>query len=153
LDLWIIDLHCPDAQQRPLIRDFIKLVDLTVGEQILDFSQLQSRPFCLFWPNILIYRFVPDLVDYRIIFAGTTTCKTYDKDLTGKLMTEMNFGPALKDLRKLNDQVMANKNRYYLSGIHDWEDKKYVKWWQIRMPLKRSGQVNEVLLCLDFENT
>jgi len=149
----MIDLNCSEAKQRPLIKSFIGLVNQTARDQIFEFNQLQSRPFCEFWPNILIYRFDHDFDDYRIIFSGTTTCKTYDKDWTGKRMSEMNFGTAFKDLRKLNDQVIATKNRFYLSGIHDWEDKNYVKWWQVRLPLKRNGDVNEVLLCLDFKNT
>jgi len=148
----LLNLNCPEAPLRPLIRKFTDAITPVTGSGILDFKQLQSRELCLFWPNILIYRREPKLNDYRIIFTGTTTCTTYNKDWTGTLMSEMSFGPALKELHKLNDQVLKTGKRYFLSGIHDWKDKEFVKWWQVRMPLKRGEICNEVLLCLDFEH-
>ena len=138
------------AREHPLINEFSTLVCNTVGDGLLDFRDLQDEPFLKFWKHLIIYRYEPEINDFRVIFYGSHVVSMYGADYTNKLLSEMGFHGAFKDVFTLNMRIINGERRVYASGDLFWQEKEYRKWHQVKMPLKRKDSVNEILICMDI---
>jgi hypothetical protein len=138
------------AREHHLIKAFTALVDETVGDGILSFDDLKSRPFLKFWKHLFIYRFDEQADDFRVILYGTHIVTMYGNDWTGKLMSEMGMNEAYADIRALNMRIINGERRVYASGNFFWQNREERIWHQVKMPLQRNGDINEVLICADI---
>jgi len=146
----IIDADSKSAKDHPLLRAFVGLVEQTVGQGVLDFTDLQSRPFMKFWQNLVIHRFDSASDDFRNIFWGTQIGLMFGQDCTGKLLSEMGYGEAYDTIRDLDMQIINGERRIYASGTLFWQGREQRQWHQVKMPLQRNGRINEVLFCADI---
>jgi len=146
-----IDLDSAAAKGHPLIKEFVSLVDETVGEGVLDFSHLRQRPFMKFWQHFIIYRYEQDIDDFRVKLYGTHVVKMYGVDWTGKLMSEIGFADAYDDIYKMNMKAMSDRNRIYASGSLFWQNRETRSWHSVKIPLSRNNDLNEILILMDIE--
>ena len=140
------------SKDHPLIEEFVNLVCDTVGDGVLEFSNLETPPFLKFWPHLIIYKYENDIDDFRVVFYGTHVVKMYGAEWTGKLLSEMGFAEAYDEVRELNMKALNGDHRVYSSGNLFWQNKEHRKWYQIKMPLQRHGDINEVLVCMDISD-
>lgn len=145
-----MDADSIDAKKHPLIKEFVNLVEETVGDGVLDINHIQEPPFMKFWQHFIIYRYEKDINDFRVQFYGTHTVSMYGADWTGKLLSEMGFAEAYDDIYKMNMNVLNGDRRIYAQGTLFWQNREHRKWYQVKMPLQRKGAINEVLICIDI---
>ena len=145
-----MDEQSTAAKENPLIKEFVTLVEETVGDGVLDFSHLQMRPFMKFWPNLNFHRHEGDLDDFRNVFWGTYCIHMFGKDCTGLLLSEMGYGDTYEKLIYDNMRIIKGERRVYASGDLLFQGREHKEWHQVKMPLQRNGSVNEVLNCVDF---
>lgn len=145
----IIDSQ-PTAEEHPLIKDFVTLVDETVNDGPLDFKQIRSSLFMKYWSHLIIYEYEKDIDDFRVRFCGTDIAEMYSEDYTGDVLSNMGFDRADEEFFDLNKMVLDGERRVFANGTLFWKNKEHKQWCQVKMPLQRNGTVNEVLICMDM---
>jgi hypothetical protein len=129
----------------PLVLNFIAII----GEEgVVDFDVIEQREFMKFWSSIAIHRYEDE--DFTCIFYGTLLVKYIGIERTGSKVL------ALKD-HKFNQEVFDNllevhttKKPVYLFGSLEGNERGHINWQQVKMPLRRKGELNEVLSLLSF---
>ncbi|NQW01361.1 MAG: hypothetical protein HQ483_16780 [Rhodospirillales bacterium] len=139
------------AREHPLIQDFCALICATVGDGLLEFKDIQARPFMKFWKNFIIYRYEPAEDDFRVVFYGSHVASMYGADHTGKLLSEMGFNEVYQEVHTLNKRIIDGDQQVFASGTLFWQNKKYRIWHQAKLPMKRDGGENEILVLMDYE--
>jgi len=142
-----VDVHSKDAENNPFIKLFVNLVDETAGEGVLDFRDLQARPFMKYWQHFILYRYQPDIDDFSIRMFGTHLVDMIGKDCTGGLMSEIGLSTSFHTLYDINIRVISENIRIFTSGTLFWQNREHKQWHSVKMPIRRNGQVNEVLAC------
>jgi hypothetical protein len=146
-----MDVNDENPHERPLLSGFAELVDATTADGIPDFTDLQAGPYLRFWPNLIIYRHEPEEMDFRILFFGTTVTSSYGQDWTGQLVKQSGFGKSYDVIHKVNvGLVNGELKRVADSGSFVFQNREHKMWYEIKMPLRRNGQINEVLVIMDF---
>jgi len=139
------------ALERPLLEQFTKLIDQVSDDGVADFAVLQTQPFIRFWPNLVIYRHEPDARDFRILLFGTKVATNYEKDWSGLLVKDSGFGKGYETIYNVNMGLISGGNqRLADSGTFNFQNRDHVNWYEIKMPLRRNGEINEVLVIMDF---
>ncbi len=139
------------AKENPVISEFIQLVEETVADGVLSFSDLQEKKFMRFWRRFLIAEYVEDKNDFKIVFFGTELPFGHSKDWTGYLLSEMDFGESEDTIRQLHLDVLNNNKRTFNSGTFKWSGREYKEWDHVKMPLKRGDRIIETLTYVAFE--
>lgn len=145
-----MDNDSTEAKNQPLIKEFVALVEKTVGDGVLDFNHLKDSAFMKFWKNIIIYRYDEDIDDLVVVMFGSYISKMHEADFTGKTLSEMGFGEKYDYTFALNMKIINGERRVYANGNLYWKEREYRKWYLVKMPLQRDGKVNEVLSCMDI---
>jgi hypothetical protein len=129
----------------PLVIEFMH----SVGEEnFLDFEVLTQRDFMKFWPHIVINRFEDN--DFTYVFFGTTLVKIFGKDRTGLKISELGNPFRKKDLTDALHKVIKTHKVVYGFGDLKVDDREHLKWQQVKLPLRRKGEINEVLTLISF---
>ena len=136
------------TKEHPIVEAFVDLVDATAGDGILDFTDIQTPSFIKFWEYLIILRHEEDVNDFRFVLHGSSAVALYGMDCTGKLMSEVGLGEAYQEKYQADMRVLNEKTRIYASGTLFWRNKDYKEWYRVKMPLRRKGRVNEVLVCV-----
>ena len=139
------------AKNHPLIAEFVQLVDQTASDGVPCFADIETYPFMKFWRNFIIHRYEEDVEDFRTIFYGSHIVEIYQRDCTGLLISEMGFGEAEGMIRKMNKKVLDTKERLFSTNSLFWKGQNHKVWHQVKMPLRRNGNINEVLVCMTFD--
>jgi len=145
-----MDKESNTAKENPLIKSFVQLVDETVGDGVLDFSDLKAAPFLKYWKHLFIYKYEENINDFRVVFFGTHLVEMEGTDWTGTLMSEMNYAEALDEIHDLNMKIINGERRVFANGTIFWNKREYRNWHQVKMPLQRNGIMNEVLICMEI---
>lgn len=145
-----MDQDSTAAREQPLIKDFLSLVENTVGDGVLSFNDLKSRPFTKFWPNLFIYKYEKETDDFRVTLYGTHIVSMYGNDCTGMLMSEMGMNEVYRDIHQLNLKIINGERRVFASGDFNWQNREHKIWHQVKIPLMRNGMITEVLVCADI---
>ena len=144
--------HSEKAENDHLINEFISLVDGTTTDGIISFANLTTQPFMKFWSNLIIYDHEADKNDLRVIYCGTRLADISGFEWTGKLISELDIGDHnTENIIKTNLEVLSKKMRNFVSGNVFWEKSDYTNWHQVKMPLRRKDQLNEVLCLWSIE--
>lgn len=146
-----MDTNSTAAKEHPTIKEFVNLVDKTVGDDVLDFAHLREKPFMKFWSNFILYQYEEDNNDFRIKFHGTYITTNYGEDWTGKLLSKVDLGDEYNNAFNQNLQIIKSEHRVYASGTFFWKNREHKKFYHVKMPLRRNDKINEVLLCADIE--
>lgn len=139
-----------EVRNHTLLSEFTALVDKTFEDGTPDFDTLSTSLFVQYWPHLIIHRYEEAVKDFRTIFYGTHIVDAYERDCTGLLMSEMGFGEAEDWVRKNNKQVLESQQRQYFTSSLFWKNKEHRVFHQVKMPLRRKGEINEVLVCMYF---
>ncbi|HEY9080065.1 hypothetical protein [Magnetovibrio sp.] len=140
-----------EAMRHPLIVDFVDLVDSSTTDGIPTFSLIETRPFIKFWKHFIIHKWIEGQQDFLTVFYGSHICEIYQRDCTGLLMSEMGFGEALNSVKAMNKEALDSKKRIYATNSLYWKDEKHKVFHQVKMPLRRNHDINEVLVCMTFD--
>jgi len=140
-----------NAQNHPLIQEFIALVNATAAVGDLSFADSQSRPFMKFWPNIIISEYLESENDFRCRFLGTKLVDNYGGDHTGKLISERGTEEVQQFLMQLNLDALKGEGPIYASGNVFWESKTHKIWHQVRLGLKYGKTIDATLGFVIFE--
>lgn len=144
--------HSEKAESDHLISEFVSLVDVTSTDGIISFADLTTQPFMKFWSNLTIYDYEADKNDLRVIFCGTRLVKISGFEWTGKLISELDISDQdTENIIKTNSEVLSKKTRNFVSGNIFWEKSDYKNWHQVKMPLRRKSDINEVLCLWSIE--
>jgi hypothetical protein len=130
----------------PIIREFTALVG---DDGIIDFKTLKQKDFVKYWPSMSIHRYEDG--DFTYIFYGTQLVQNIGTERTGDkvlALTNHNFKRELFD--NLLD-VLTTKKVMFLIGSLEGNDRGYIKWQQVKVPLRRGGEINEVLSLFSFQ--
>ncbi len=130
-----------EAKEHPLICAFVDLRERSMADGLLNFDDLQMQPFMKFWKNFCITRLVNADKDYEIILWGTDLTQNYGKDLTGALAKCTVQESAFEILLTHHYKTIKDKQVSYISGTLGWENKSYVKWHQIFVPLLKNNKI------------
>lgn len=101
------------------------------------------------WPHLMII----DRVDgeYRIRLMGTEVAERYGQDLTGKKTAEAGFGDSEAYWISIYDEVFAGKKPVFGRDSFYWQDREYVKYEWVGVPLADDGvTVNQLMGCVIF---
>lgn len=145
-----MDEQSTAAKENPAIKEFVTLVEETVGDGVLEFTHLHRHPFMKFWSHLNFHRYEKDLGDFRNVFWGTYCTHMFGKDCTGLLLSEMRYGGDFDEFFRNNMRVLNGERRVYASGNFLFQGREYIEWNQVKMPLQRNGRINEVLNYVDF---
>ncbi|MBT6094124.1 MAG: hypothetical protein HOH04_04530 [Rhodospirillaceae bacterium] len=143
--------HSSDAEQLPLISEFLGLVAATAPTGRLSLDDVESRSFMKFWRHLIIFRHEPTLQDFRVSFFGTEVVKCYGEDWSGRLLSDSGFTLGFDKIYRVNREVMESQEIVSESGVLDWLERDYVKWHQVKLPLSRAGEITDVLTIICFE--
>jgi hypothetical protein len=132
---------CPDAKKCNVISTFADLVVAESTDGLFDFRNLQQRRFMKFWQNLCITRLVNEHADYEIVLWGSELTKYYGKDLTGNQPKHEDLGDAFETLSWYHYRAIKGKQVSFLSGTLGWENKDYVKWHQIFVPMLKNNHI------------
>ncbi len=135
----------------PLLDEFAGMVKALSTDGIASFTDLTSEPFMVYWKNLIIYRHEPEIADFRIVFFGTEVAASYGEDWTGRLLSQSGFEKGYESIYQINLEIMQNHRHVSDSGSLDWQDRGYKKWHEVKMPLRRNGEINEVLVYMCFD--
>ncbi len=144
---WVI----PNVFTHPLIGEFVREVDAISADGVPEFSDLLLEPFIKFWKNLIIYRHEPEVADFRVILFSTEIVDSYGEDWTGQLLSESGFTKGFEAIYQVNLKLLNGGERVTDSGSLDWQERNYVRWHEIKMPLRRDGKINEVLVFMCFD--
>jgi hypothetical protein len=140
-----------NAQNHPLIQEFVALVNATAPDGVLSFADSQTRPFMKYWPNIIISEYLKSEDDFLCRFLGTALVENYGADHTGKLMSERGTKEVQEFLMQLNLDALKGEGPIYASGNVFWDSKAHKKWHQVRMGLKYGKTIDATLGFVVFE--
>jgi len=140
------------ATKNPLLVEFVGLVDEITSDGIPDFADISSPPFMKFWRHFIIHRYDAQLADFRTILYGSHIVEIYGHDCTGMLLSEMGFGEAEDMVREMNKRCLDNRERIFATNSLFWQDREHRIYHQVKMPLRRNGEINEVLVCMTFDS-
>jgi len=134
-----------------LIGTFLGLVDLTCEDGIPDFHTIQSLPFVHLWPNMIIYRHEPVVHDFRVVLFGTEIVHSYGEDWTGQLISQSGFEKEFDVIYGVNMDIIEKRIRIHDRGTIDNPERGYKRWYEVKMPLRRNGEIAEVLVFMCFD--
>ncbi len=138
-----------EAKQHTVIAAFAELVATIAPDGILDFTDLQERPFHKFWKNLILYRYLAEEDDFTVILFGTSVAQLHGNDWTGKRLGEIGIGAeGIETVRAMNKSVLESGEPFFGSGAVNLDEDDYRRWHQMKLPLRRGGKVNEVLVCM-----
>lgn len=140
-----------EAKNHPLIKMFVNLFDETTSDGVPDFEDILQRPFMKFWRHFIIHTYDEEIADFRTTFYGTHITEIYQRECTGLLISEMGFGEAEDMIRNMNKKALDNRERIYASNSLFWKNNENKVYHQVKMPLRRKGNINEVLVCMTFD--
>jgi len=138
------------AIEHPFLNEFINLVDATAPDGIPSTTILLSEPFTKFRHNLIIYRHEPDLKDFRVILFGTEVVESYGEDWSGRLLSEVGFEKGYEIIYQVNLELLDGGARTADSGNLKRHFSDYKSWHEIKMPLRRNGEVTEILVFMCF---
>jgi hypothetical protein len=136
-----------DEITEPRVLEFMAALE---GRNFIDFDELQQKSFMKFWPYIAIHRFEGG--DFKYIFDGTHLVNNFGCERTGLMISELPNQRRRTELFDLLQDILANKRPMFSKGDLNIDDRAYKKWQQVKMPLQRKGEINEVLTLLVFES-
>ncbi|MFQ5764621.1 MAG: hypothetical protein ACE5GT_06810 [Rhodospirillales bacterium] len=140
------------AEEHPLIRGFVRLVEKTASDGLISFTDLETEPFMKFWRNLTIFEYLDDENEFISRFCGTQVTEFFGRDQTGKRLKELGFGEKEDtDIRQMHLDALNGKKPVYVSSSFFYQDREYKKWHQVKMPLKRGDSVKETLGCVVFQ--
>ena len=139
------------AKENHIVAEFVRLLEETVGDGVLSFSDIQEKKFMPFWQYFIIAEYIKKKHDFKIIFFGTAMRSAYENDYTGSYLSEMNFGKQEEAVRQLHLDVLNDNKRLYSHGCFDWFKQDNTNWYQIKVPLKRGDLVKETLTCVYYD--
>jgi len=140
-------------RQHPVISEFSALAEGFFVNGAIDFPVLQTPDFFKFWRHLMIARYLPDENDFKILMWGSHIASSHGKDLSGKKFTEAGFGNKLQFFHDFHKSVMEGGEIVFKSGVFSWENKQFLKWYQVKMPLRRGQSIHETVSCICFEET
>ena len=129
----------------PLILEFISAIS---DQEYLDFEVLQQKEFMKFWPYIAIHRYADG--DFTYIYFGSYLVDHFGFERTGVKVSEIDHPVQRNELLHILNEVLNTKKPSYAVGNLEIFKKGYKKWQQIKIPLRRNGQINEVLSFIVF---
>ena len=115
-----------EAKDQPVIVAFVQLVRTTVGDGVLDFSHLQTRPFMPFWKSFSIVEYLQDEDDFRSLMCGSELANAYGRDQTGKRISELEFGEIEDEMRQLHFDALKGE-LVYASCTFGFQKRDYKK--------------------------
>lgn len=139
-----------EAKDQPVIVEFVQLVRTTVGDGVLDFSHLQTRPFMPFWKSFSIVEYLQNEDDFRSLMCGSELANAYGRDQTGKRISELEFGEIEDEMRQLHFDALKGE-LVYASCTFGFQKRDYKKWHQVKMRITHNGRANETVAVLAFE--
>ncbi|MBT3765240.1 MAG: hypothetical protein HOJ67_10355 [Rhodospirillaceae bacterium] len=142
---YFIQIDAAEAKSDPLIQEFMGVVGDKV---ILDFKELQQKKFMKFWPQFSIQRHEDG--DFKCVFFGTYMVQMFGKERTGTMVSKMGSDVRRKSLLVALQEVLSTRRIYCAKGDLKVDGKDYQKWIQIKMPLRRNGEINEVVTFMTF---
>ena len=134
-----------DEITEPLIQEFMAALE---GRKVIDFDELQQKSFMKFWPHIAIHRFEDD--DFTYIFDGTHLVYNFGCERTGLKISELPNERRKTELYDLLRDILTNKRPVFSKGDLNIDDRAHKTWQQVKMPLRRKGEINEVLTLIVF---
>ena len=131
----------------PVVLEFMAALE---GREFIDFDELQQKKFMKFWPYIAIHRLEDD--DFTYIFNGTHLVESFGFERTGLKVSELPNQRRKTELFEILHDILTNKKPIFGKGDLNIDGRAYKKWQQVKMPLQRKGEINEVLTLLVFES-
>jgi hypothetical protein len=124
----------------PKILDFME----AVGDQgYLDFEVLRQRHFIKFWSNTVINRYEND--DFTYIFHGTNLVKNIGVDRTGLTVLGLTNHTHKVELFNILLEIIKTKQTMFTTGHIKIDGREHQTWQQVKMPMWRKGEINEVV--------
>ncbi len=144
------------------IVEFSEIVAVDLIDDVVAFEKLQEQRYMKFWKNFCLTQLDDDEKNFEIILWGTELVRKFNKELTGKRGTAESFGDEFSILAKNSLVALRDKQVAYLSGEYSWKnsgdvngqisglygrhDEEELIWWQVCVPVLRSGK----LCCLSL---
>ena len=141
------------AEQDPLIKEFVDLVADTVGDGFLSFSDTQSRPFMKFWPRLTISKYLKDSNEFNCVFFGTMLVSTFGKDLTKTTIKDRDWGQSESFFRQFHEDAFTKRKPVFITSSLHFVNKNYQLMHQVKMPIKFGPDVDGTAGIIIFEPT
>jgi hypothetical protein len=139
------------AITHPKINEFVELVDETAPDGIPDIDNLLKEPFLKYCRNWIIYHHKPEISDFLVTYFGSEVVESYGEDWTQRLLSKSDFEKGYDTIYRINLEIIDGHEMVADSGTLDLQDRTLKNWYEIKMPLKRNGEVNEVLVFMCFD--
>jgi len=146
----IVD-NSQEAKEHSRIREFVRLYDGSRGDGDFEFPMIEEWEFMKFWDSLIIARLTDGGDDFVHVYYGTRLVRVYGTDMTRRTLMSGKHTDAAEAFFGFFHESLTGRKPVYLSGSIDWKDRGHVKWCQVILPMKRGGEVKEVvsLLCFD----
>jgi hypothetical protein len=126
----------------------VEFMDAVIDKGYLNFEDLQHKDFMKFWSNIAIHRYEDG--DFKYIFYGTNLVANFGSERTGSKVSELNNPIRRRELSDALMEVLNTKRTIYARGDLLIDGKGYHQWQQVKMPLLRGREMNEVISFIIF---
>ena len=129
----------------PRVHEFM---DVVGNREILDFEEIQQSSFMNFWKHLVVFRY--EAGDFKYIFFGTSLVNSFGSEHTGKFVSELPNPIRQKELFDVMLNVVTTKEIVYAKGNLKIDEKEYLLFQRVIIPLRRNGEINEVLHFIVF---
>ena len=151
----MLSIGSQNENDHPLITEFVDLVNETVSENVLDFADIQSKPFIRFWPNLLILKAAEDKAnrpDAFIKLWGGAWVGAPGSEMTGKNFSEINLGNVKDEILKTHLKSLKDREMFIAYSLPNWTGMNFeIGCRHVTFPLKRRDGVTETLTCASFK--
>ncbi len=137
--------------KHPDIVEFLKLCDEARGDAYMSVPLVQTRPFCRYWPTLILNRWHQDKADFIYSFWGSRLTTVYGMDLTGKYIRRGEFKQTEDTFWQAHMDVITDLCPVYLHTTIHWLGKEFQTLNAVILPLERDGQVSETLAYVSFK--
>jgi len=136
-----------DIISDPLVLEFI---DKVSGHKYFDFEDLTQKKYIKYWPHISIHRYENE--DFTYVFYGSQLVNHIGEERTGYKISELpNYKHKERFFNALLEVLNTKKPTYGIGNVYT-PGKEFKIWQQVKIPLQRNGEVNEVLSFFSFSN-
>ncbi len=133
------------------VSQFLSLVNRHHSDGIPDWESLSCNgDFLPTWKNLLVWKHLASTDDFQVVLVGAEVVVSCVGDFTGKLLSDGVFEKPIQTIYETNHHILTTYSRVYDDGNLMIKERPWKYWHEVKMPLRRKGQISEILVFKTF---
>lgn len=134
----------------PKLISFIALCDEIRGDSFITTDMLKLPKLIIYSSNLMLTRWDEDKKDFLIRFFGSHLVDVHGKELTGEYIGSGDIS-VRNPYIGAHHQSMSERKVIYIFDTMRWsQNRNYIRFNQVIMPLERNGKIEETASLVDY---